>query len=95
MGKNNSNLSEEADFGIGTLVYIPSHVKLVQYTEGVTDELAVPCALDFLEEPTVAPIVGLRESGNMVRVLHNGKTWWASGEDVYRVNADTIGSSLK
>ena len=84
--------SSSSSFGVGSLAYIPSQTRLVKYDPEKRD---VVVDHKTLIEPAVVPIVEARLQNSMVMVHYKGGLWWASGSDLYEVNQDSLGGSLK
>ena len=92
MKKNPKKQTNSSSFGIGSLAYIPSQTRLVKYDPA---RMGVVVDHKTLAEPAVVPIVETVFENSMVKVHYRGALWWASGSDLYEVNQDTLGDSLK
>ena len=78
--------------GVGSLAYIPSQARLIKY-----DSDGVASFHENLNKPVIVPIVGIEDErvSHRVKIHYKGGIWWASDKDLYEVDEDSLGSSMK
>ena len=89
MSQKLSQLNENLNDLIGSLVYIPSEATLSQFGEYDSRNSAAITAQIKLPEPAIVPIVRCTvedpHHNNAVEVYYNGQTLWAKTKDLYKL----------